>query len=242
MVRKCADSWIARNPAWQVNLLTANVVEEMRIVPQFYSGLNLTLTALSDVLRIHLLSRYGGVWVDATVWCVRPLDEWLEAVLPHGFFAYAKPHPDRPISSFFLAAAPNHVIVQRLQGAMDRFWLERQGSDFELLDDPNSKNYFWLHSLFQKLLDDDMVFARAWERTPKFSALPLHYLQWFGLAEAVTPDVRAHIRSQVTNIYKLNRRIDLPTPIDGTVVGELFASLCPAPPITGPLTNHLSAD
>lgn len=225
LVRKCADSWIVRNPAWQVNLLTAKIVEDMRIIPRFYFEQNLTLPSFSDVLRVHLLSRFGGVWTDATVWCVRPLDEWLDAVLARGFFAYAKPAADRPISSFFLAATPNHVIVERLKGAMDRFWREKQGSDFELLDDPASKNYFWFHSLFRRLLDDDREFAGAWERSPQISARAPHYLQEAGILEAMRPEVQVHIRDQVTNIYKLTRRVDLPIHLEGTIIGALFATL-----------------
>ncbi|MGM0857555.1 MAG: capsular polysaccharide synthesis protein [Pseudomonadota bacterium] len=37
----------------------------------------LTLENKADLLRLYLLSRYGGAWVDATTFCVKPLEEWL---------------------------------------------------------------------------------------------------------------------------------------------------------------------
>ena len=44
----------------------------------------LTAASLSDILRISLLHEFGGVWVDATVYCNRPIDEWLPPVFARG--------------------------------------------------------------------------------------------------------------------------------------------------------------
>ena len=35
---------------------------------------NLAIQAQSDILRVHILARYGGVWVDASLACNAPLD------------------------------------------------------------------------------------------------------------------------------------------------------------------------
>lgn len=34
----------------------------------------ITLTHLSDILRVSLLAKYGGLWIDATYWCTEPLN------------------------------------------------------------------------------------------------------------------------------------------------------------------------
>jgi len=40
-------------------------------------------------VRILLLHEFGGIWVDATLLCNRPLDEWLPSTMTEGFFAFA---------------------------------------------------------------------------------------------------------------------------------------------------------
>ena len=112
IVKRCAATWQQHNPAWDIFFLdSASVAEKVKLPPAVQT-LNLPLTALSDVIRICLLREYGGVWADATLWCTRPLDDWIEVVCnPSDFFAYEKPGPDRPISSWFLAAGKECRIV-----------------------------------------------------------------------------------------------------------------------------------
>jgi len=84
----------------------------------------------SDLLRLEILLRHGGVYVDADMDPLRPLDELFDGAANTAFAAHS---PDRwkgqPIlSNAFLAAEPNHpwilrcvrrmpVSVQRFQGA-----------------------------------------------------------------------------------------------------------------------------
>jgi mannosyltransferase OCH1-like enzyme len=46
---------------------------------------------VAALARLCLLRTHGGVWVDATVFCRRPLDEWLPEHAASGFFAFANP-------------------------------------------------------------------------------------------------------------------------------------------------------
>ena len=112
LVTKCAATWQAHNPTWEIRLLDAATIAETVALPRTVRTLALPLPALSDVTRICLLQKYGGVWADATLWCTRPLDDWLETVTTQsGFFAYDRPAPDRPVSSWFLAASSQCRII-----------------------------------------------------------------------------------------------------------------------------------
>ena len=122
LVRRCAATWLAHNPSWSVHFLDAESVGEKVSIPRAAKALNLPLPAFSDVVRICLLERGGGVWADATVWCARPLDDWLQPVCrPAGFFAYERPAIDRPVASWFLAAIPDSRIVAIWHDAVCRF-------------------------------------------------------------------------------------------------------------------------
>jgi len=94
MVLSCLESWKRLNVGWQVNALTRETLrdflpaETIEAIAQTPSN---ELEAMSDRIRIELLARYGGVWADATTVCAKPLDEWLDANMLRGFFAFGVP-------------------------------------------------------------------------------------------------------------------------------------------------------
>lgn len=119
IIKQCVRTWQKHNPTWDIYLLDAkNVTNKIELLP-ILGKLQPPLPALSDVIRILLLKKYGGVWADTTVWCMRPLDNWIEsASKTNGFFAYEKPAPDRPISNWFLAANKDSRILDLWHSAM----------------------------------------------------------------------------------------------------------------------------
>ena len=86
---RCVRAWRLLNPLWRVVLL--DEAEAVRLSPA-YAALKAAgsgaVQLWSDVLRLDLLSRYGGVWVDVQLCPVHPLDAWLPiATGPTGFFS-----------------------------------------------------------------------------------------------------------------------------------------------------------
>lgn len=78
----------------------------------------------SDIIRMALLSRYGGVWIDATILLTSDLDN----LIPDNGFFTIKNVPagnnvsDRRWTGFFVASKPKHplpVIVDRI---FTRYW------------------------------------------------------------------------------------------------------------------------
>ncbi|WP_417310503.1 capsular polysaccharide synthesis protein [Devosia sp.] len=165
LVKFCMRSWAAMNPDWDLNFVSdANA---SRFVSM--AGIPPTLRPAhkSDVLRVRLLAKYGGVWADATCLCTVPLDRWLPVVMQSGFFAYSRPARDRMISSWFLASVPNGMITQRLEEATTRYWRSRKVAG----------HYFWLHYLFEWNVIVDYQFRQYWRATPHLSADSGHLLQ-----------------------------------------------------------------
>src|SRR5262249_56262769 len=99
---------------------------------------NLPSEALSDVVRIELLHRFGGIWVDSTVYCLRPLDGWLDHAMPSGFFAFNRPMPDVTLSSWFLAAERGCYVIELWRRKALEYWKDRIERD----------HYFSIHRLF----------------------------------------------------------------------------------------------
>ena len=101
IVQACRNSWERLNPGYEVRALDRHSMFEHVDLP---AGVgpdrdDLTLTKLSNVIRLRLLARHGGVWADATVLCAWPLDDWLPHRLGEGFFAFKEPGPGRMLST-----------------------------------------------------------------------------------------------------------------------------------------------
>jgi hypothetical protein len=124
LVRVNFTRWTKLNPHYKLKVLDRSDAEAIlqdtdlplaKLAPQ----------ALSDIVRARLLLDNGGIWVDASVLPVQPLEVWLPKVVTEsGLFAFERPGPCQPISSWFLAATPRNVIFCAWWNEIKRFWLK----------------------------------------------------------------------------------------------------------------------
>jgi len=222
IVQLCFQRWARLNPEYQLRVLEASDAAALLAGAKFP---HLPPQALSDILRVKLLLEHGGLWVDATLFPVLPLESWLPGQMAGAeFFAFARPGPDRPISSWFLAVTPGHVIMQKLWHEILRFWCKprRLAAYDGGLIPPNPAAsvapeaggasggypYFWLHYLFQYLLETDAAFAAAWALCPQPSALPPHQLQAVCAGAAPVEAIIAAART--APVQKLDWRANYP--------------------------------
>ncbi|HEV2739199.1 MAG TPA: capsular polysaccharide synthesis protein [Candidatus Elarobacter sp.] len=217
IVTACRRTWEALNPAWSFQPLTraslSAVLDErtMRFVTETPA---LPPEALSDVVRIALLERHGGVWADGTSYCLKPLDAWLPgATAATGFFAFAKPGPDRMISSWFLAAAPGNVLVKRWAERTRAYWTGRSARD----------EYFWFHYLFGAGYDGDAEWRTVWDATPEILACGAHRYEPYDakLWAPVTHADRQFVDEPTTPVLKLSHKISPGTYPERSVIRYL---------------------
>jgi hypothetical protein len=199
LVKKCLRSWEQNNPNWEFRCLDATSIE--RYIPlRRYVDLNrqsLTAASLADFVRILLLREFGGVWLDATLFCNRALDEWLPGVMQEGFFAFAAPAPDRPLASWFLSAAPDNYLISAWCRGTIKYWSNRTETD----------DYFWFHHLFRDICEADRRAAEVWSRVKKISADGPHALQFGGRMHRPAGEVLESI-DWTTPVFKLTHRLD----------------------------------
>lgn len=179
------ERWARLNPNYKVEIFDRERVEDL--LHDFPLGIDrLSPQALSDVVRARVLSSNGGIWVDASVLPTSPLDNWLPALMTSsGFFAFEKPGLDRPLSSWFLAATKDNLIMQKWYDSVERYWsvdrilYDGIPSNPSVAVDtwPDQFPYFWFHYLFQSLMDCDVKFSEAWAECKKRSADAPHALQ-----------------------------------------------------------------
>ena len=102
IVAKCFESWRNQNPDWKFHVLDETNVAEFADMSDIPPSLPFRYRA--NILRLRLLKQYGGVWVDSTTFCHRPLDEWLPLLCSTGFFVFSNPSEDRFVENWYIAS------------------------------------------------------------------------------------------------------------------------------------------
>lgn len=61
LVKRCAATWLARNPLWNVNVMDRDNIEKKVSIPRAVKALNLPLPAFANFIRMSFLKRGGGM-------------------------------------------------------------------------------------------------------------------------------------------------------------------------------------
>lgn len=119
----CIKRWKKLNPDWNVIILNYNNIKEY--VPGFFKILNNSKSRImahqADLLRMLLLSKYGGVWVDASVYPMLPLSNFYDKIMNEtGFFTYRfiprGGHGTNKLETvvwFLCVDRPNHYLINK---------------------------------------------------------------------------------------------------------------------------------
>lgn len=228
LVKRCIDSWEQMNPEWEIRCLDAESVSRYIDLDDHIdlSVQTITAASLSDIIRILLLNEYGGVWVDATLYCNQPLDDWLPQVAGEGFFAFYR--PDHSLASWFLMAAPGNPLVAKWTARVLQYWRDRR----------RSEDYFWFHHQFGELCGIDPAAAAIWSRVPKIGAADLHVIQRRGM-NSRAEDSAGQIDWSLP-VFKLVHRVDDSVYVPGTLLHLLLNRLPQRAPDTNkpPVIEH----
>jgi mannosyltransferase OCH1-like enzyme len=102
-----ANRWLELNPGWTIQRWTSKRLPDLVNRAEFDAGEK--LAAKSDVLRYELVARYGGVYIDADMEPLRPIEPLLDNVA--AFFGDER--PDSP-SNALIGCVPNHPFFAHL--------------------------------------------------------------------------------------------------------------------------------
>jgi hypothetical protein len=198
IVQICLRSWKIMNPTWNViELDDTNLVKYIDIKEHLpnLDNLNITFTSKSDVIRIALLHKLGGVWCDATTFCRVPLDKWLDKYGQNGFWAFSKPDPTRAVSSWFLYGTPTNYIITRWYKKTVNYWNKNTAMH----------KYFWFHGLFDEMYKNDMNIRNQWNNTQQISAQFPHLFQTN--KASVPQSALSSFERGATPVYKLTYKV-----------------------------------
>jgi hypothetical protein len=214
IVKKCLLSWKTKNPTWEIiELDFTNLHKYININYNSNIALKFPLVAYSNLIRVFLLEKYGGVWADATTFCNISLDEWLNKNIKSGFFCFYRSTIQCELSSWFLYAEKNNYIIKILKQKSIDYWKTHD----------KSHTFHWFQSIFDDMLKQDKKFKNIWNETPKISALirngsvkkhgrqdgPHFFYPYYKFYYRKLKETREHIDNKKTPLYKLTYNINM---------------------------------
>lgn len=145
IVQKCYNSVKENFVDWEIILITEKNYKEYVSFPEYIilklQNGQITLTHFSDLLRLELLINYGGLWLDATIFCTS--GNIPTSIINSELFIYQtlKPGADGHaifMSSWCMYAKTNNKILMATQELLYEYWKK----NIKLVD------YFLLHQFF----------------------------------------------------------------------------------------------
>lgn len=219
IVKQCVNSWKYYNSDWAVIFLDNSNLSHYVNLHDYINISKKTLTpqARSDIVRLCLLKTHGGVWVDATTFCNKPLNDWLPTYIKEGFFGFHKPTPDKLISSWFIYTEKDNYIINKWLESLIEYYLHRK----------SPHTYYWVHGLFGQCYKNDESFKTIWDNVPKLSANGPHTIN--RMFAPINPKIKQQIDSKVVPLYKLTHRCSFPKYNENLTLYYLYSTLLSTP-------------
>lgn len=133
------------------------------IIDKWKKGI-ITNTHFSDLLRLELIIRYGGLWLDATTYLTGMIPDYVEQ---NDFFVYRNGWMDMELinmgSWFIYSRYTNNILLIETRKLIYKYWAK-----YNYL-----KNYFLLHMFFRMATDEYPV---LWDRIPMMNQIDQHLL------------------------------------------------------------------
>ena len=199
LVKNCFRQLTKRYAGYKKILITSdNVFEYIEVdetVKDKWKKGVISNTAFSNIIRLELLVRYGGVWMDATVLCTADrLPDYIETSPLFVYSSWKWITGDvRPVSTWLMASDQHHPMLKAVRDCLVKYWTEND----EL------QTYFIFHMFFQMVIEQ---FPEVWGQTPRFSNVPPHMMQ-FELGNAYSGR-RFEQLTEMSDIHKLTYKLD----------------------------------
>lgn len=199
LVRKCYKSVVENNPNSEVIVITTeNMFEYVKfpdyVVEKWKKG-EITHTHMTDLMRLELLITYGGLWLDATVFCTGKAPDYF---FNSNLFFYQCLKPGRDghgnfISSWLINAKTNNKVLMATRDLCYEYWKTND----------SMWDYFLFHDLLCIALER---YEDEWKKIiPRDNATP--HLLLLRLFDQYNEQMWNAIKSQ-TQFHKLTYKFD----------------------------------
>lgn len=170
LVQKCYQSIMVNMIDREIILITSENMMDYVTFPDFiidkWKNGQITHTHMTDLLRLELLIKYGGMWLNTTVFCSDR--EILEYFFDSDLFFYQclKPGIDGHsgyISSWLMSAKTNNKLLMATRYLCYEYWKKNK----------KMMNYFLLHDFMAIVLD---FYPEDWKKVVPHDNATLYIL------------------------------------------------------------------
>lgn len=189
IVKRCIDSIREFFSDRTVILITESNMFDYVKIPEFilakWKEGKISNTHFSDILRLELLIKYGGIWIDATIYCTKE-NKKSEYFSKHSLFLYSHTDKYRLIRSWFIIAESNNRLLRATRELLFQYHKEH---DIII-------NYFIFHYFFHLSCNE---FIEDWEKVYTLNVT----LDWKQLLFERYNDKNWRYFLECTNLHKL---------------------------------------
>lgn len=133
------------------------------IIEKWKKGI-ISNTHFSDLLRLELLIKYGGLWLDATTYLTGVLPDYIKK---NDFFVYRNGWMDMEMinmgSWFIYSKRTNNLLLLETRRLLYKYWKKYN----------YIKNYFLMHMFFRMVTDKNQ---ETWKKVPVINQIDSHLL------------------------------------------------------------------
>lgn len=169
LVQKCRDSILRHNPNMNIIIVDNSNLEQYVQFPDYINQKHedgiIPHAHYADLIRISLLEKYGGTWIDATTYMTDSLPDYItdSELFCFKTFPYGKCYA----SNWFISAQPNNPIIQQMKSLLFEYW------------EKESKlvSYSIFHLFWAMIITFDDYNASLWDKIPYFDDVNCKVLQ-----------------------------------------------------------------
>lgn len=200
IVKRCYDSLQKYLKDKEIILITEDNYRDYVEFPGFilekYKKGIISKTHFSDLLRLELLIKYGGTWIDATVLCTG--NDMPDYILNSDLFVYQMLKPGKnghsiTISSWLMTACTNNNILMLTRKFLYEYWSKNN----------TMVDYFLLHMFFCIACE---YYPEEQKKIPKVCNSIPHILL-LELFDDYNEEFFNHVK-KMTCFHKLNYKFD----------------------------------
>lgn len=202
LVKKCISSLETNLPNKEIIIITSENMKDYVEFPKFiydkWKNGQISHTHMTDLLRLELLIKYGGTWIDSTVLCTEKEENIPNYFFNSELFFYQINKPGRdgqaiPVSSWYLSAKTNNKVLLMTRFLCYEYWKKNN----HLVD------YFLFHHFFTIALENN---EELWQNVIPRESASAHYLL-LRLFDRYDDGMWKSIKAQ-TPFHKLSYKFD----------------------------------
>lgn len=158
-------------PDYEQRILSYDTIKDYVDIPQKYYDLlekkKIPIAIFSDILRLYLLEKYGGIWMDSTIYLT---DKLPEEVQQAEFFCFkideTKSFTQTALKCYFIKTPSNNVFIKLLKSTIENYW---QKNDYLI-------NYFMFEHIMTMLRDKSSDVNNIVENIPELKNIDRNIL------------------------------------------------------------------